>query len=283
MNTKNNQKKVSVIIPCFNQGGFVEDAVLSAVNQTYKNIEIICINDASTDNSSSVLKKLADTYRNIVFFDEKENRGVIYARNLGISAATGDYILPLDADNKIERTFIEKTVEILEKNPDIGVVCSKVKIFGEENKNWNLSEPELKNILYSNNVDNCALFRKSDFLAIGGYKEYMQDGYEDWDLWLSFLEKGLRIHRIDEYLFNYRKHKEESRTKSIDNKKMNNIYRQIITNHLSLFLKEESFTEKIFKSSLNRILKYKKLNILFLSAAILELIIIGLLIFSIVA
>ncbi len=283
MNTKNNQKKVSVIIPCFNQGGFVEDAVLSAVNQTYKNIEIICINDASTDNSSSVLKKLADTYRNIVFFDEKENRGVIYARNLGISAATGDYILPLDADNKIERTFIEKTVEVLEKNPDIGVVCSKVKIFGEENKNWNLSEPELKNILYSNNVDNCALFRKSDFLAIGGYKEYMQDGYEDWDLWLSFLEKGLRIHRIDEYLFNYRKHKEESRTKSIDNKKMNNIYRQIITNHLSLFLKEESFTEKIFKSSLNRILKYKKLNILFLSAAILELIIIGLLIFSIVA
>ena len=283
MNTKNNQKKVSVIIPCFNQGGFVEDAVLSAVNQTYKNIEIICINDASTDNSSSVLKKLADTYRNIVFFDEKENRGVIYARNLGISAATGDYILPLDADNKIERTFIEKTVEVLEKNPDIGVVCSKVKIFGEENKNWNLSEPELKKILYSNNVDNCALFRKSDFLAIGGYKEYMQDGYEDWDLWLSFLEKGLRIHRIDEYLFNYRKHKEESRTKSIDNKKMNNIYRQIITNHLSLFLKEESFTEKIFKSSLNRILKYKKLNILFLSAAILELIIIGLLIFSIVA
>lgn len=283
MNTKNNQKKVSVIIPCFNQGGFVEDAVLSAVNQTYKNIEIICINDASTDNSSSVLKKLADTYRNIVFFDEKENRGVIYARNLGISAATGDYILPLDADNKIERTFIEKTVEVLEKNPDIGVVCSKVKIFGEENKNWNLSEPELKNILYSNNVDNCALFRKSDFLAIGGYKEYMQDGYEDWDLWLSFLEKGLRIHRIDEYLFNYRKHKEESRTKSIDNKKMNNIYRQIITSHLSLFLKEESFTEKIFKSSLNRILKYKKLNILFLSAAILELIIIGLLIFSIVA
>ena len=279
MNTKNNQKKVSVIIPCFNQGGFVEDAVLSAVNQTYKNIEIICINDASTDNSSSVLKKLADTYRNIVFFDEKENRGVIYARNLGISAATGDYILPLDADNKIERTFIEKTVEVLEKNPDIGVVCSKVKIFGEEMA----VNAQIKNILYSNNVDNCALFRKSDFLAIGGYKEYMQDGYEDWDLWLSFLEKGLRIHRIDEYLFNYRKHKEESRTKSIDNKKMNNIYRQIITNHLSLFLKEESFTEKIFKSSLNRILKYKKLNILFLSAAILELIIIGLLIFSIVA
>lgn len=279
MDFANNFKKVSIIIPCYNQGQYVKDAVLSAINQTYENIEIICINDGSTDDSGNILKKLADKYKSLIVFDEKENRGVIYARNLGIKAASGDYILPLDADDKIERTFIEKTVEILEKNPDIGVVCTKVKIFGEENKNWNLSEPELKNILYSNNVDNCALFRKSDFLEIGGYKEYMQDGYEDWDLWLSFLEKGFQIYRIDEYLFNYRKHKEESRTKTIDNKKMNNIYKQILTNHLSLFLKEKTFIEKIFKSSLNRILKYKKLSLIFITAACFELIIIGLIIF----
>ena len=108
-------KKVSIIIPCYNQGRFVGEAIQSSLNQTYKNIEIVCVNDCSADNSSEIIKDFAKKYKNILFFDLTENKGVINARNLAIEACRGDYILPLDADDTIEPTYVEKAIQILDK------------------------------------------------------------------------------------------------------------------------------------------------------------------------
>ena len=275
-------KKVSVIIPCYNQSKFVQEAIESVIKQTYSNIEIVCINDGSTDNSSQVIQKLVQKYRQIVFFDEKDNCGVIYARNTAINAATGEYILPLDADDTIEPEYIEEAVKVLDNSPDTGIVYSKARLFGTQNKEWKLPDYSKSNILYANCIFVSAMFRKSDFISIGGYKEYMKDGYEDWDLWLSFIEKGFNVHRIDKILFNYRKYNDSNRTAKIDKPKMIDIYKNIIKNHIQLYLQDDSFATNIFFSTEKKLKKYKKLFFCALISNIFLIIIICVLIIFLV-
>ncbi len=267
-------KKVSVIIPCYNQSMFIQEAIESVIKQTYSNIEIVCINDGSTDNSSQVIQRLAQKYKQIIFFDEKENHGLIYARNTAINAASGEYILPLDADDTIEPEYIEETVKILANNPDTGIVYSKARLFGTQNKEWKLPDYSKSNILYANCIFVSAMFRKSDFISIGGYKECMKDGYEDWDLWLSFIEKGFNVHRIDKILFNYRKHNKNSRSSQITKKQMNNIYKTILKHHTSLYIENDTITQKLFSSSDKKLQKYKKICLSFSWFIIIELLII---------
>ena len=266
-------KKVSIIIPCCNQGAFVSEAIDSALAQTYTNIEIICVNDGSADNSAEIIEKIAQKHENIIFLDEKENKGVISARNLAISKSTGDYILPLDADDTIEPAYVEKAVNILENNPKIGIVYCKARLFGEKRGEWKIPPFSESEFIYINSIFAASLFRKSDFEKAGGYKEYMKDGYEDWDLWMSFIENGLKVFRIDEVLFNYRQHKKSknaSRTQKIDKTKMDNIYKNIIAHHFPLYLKDSSFIDKVFRGQLKKLKKYKKLFKNSLAAGIIE-------------
>lgn len=255
-------KKVSIIIPCYNQAGYVEEAVLSAINQTYQNIEIICVNDGSTDKTSEVIRMLVNKYKNIVFFDESENKGVVAARNFAIQACTGEYILPLDADDTIEPTYVEKAVKVLDENKNIGVVYCRAKIFGAEDKIWDLPAYNKESFLYRNVVFCTALFRKSDFVKAGGYKANMEHGCEDYDLWLSFVELGLDVYQIDEILFNYRKHHNESRTDS-SIKNIHKIFKQIIKNHLDLYLDNKYFIRKILTDTEGINIKKKKYKNLF--------------------
>lgn len=273
-------KKVSVIIPCYNQGKYVSDAINSVLAQTYKDIEIVIVNDGSTDNSNEIIKTFADKYKNILFFDENKNKGVINARNMAIEAASGEFILPLDADDTIEPTYIEKAVKILKENPNIGIVYCKARMFGIKNEYWDLKDFDKSNILYDNCIFCSALFRKADFIKVGMYKDYMLYGCEDYDLWLSFIEQGFDVYRIDEILFNYRQYEEDSRS-TICSKNQDNIWKALIKNHIDLYLGDEQFLEKIhndFKKVNKKLKKYKKLFNIFLPIMIVELIIIIILI-----
>ena len=97
-------KLVSIIIPCFNQEKFISDAIMSAENQTYKDIEIVFIDDCSTDASLEVVNELKKKYTNIVVLKNETNLGVVDSRNKAIDVAKGFYILPLDGDDTIEPT-----------------------------------------------------------------------------------------------------------------------------------------------------------------------------------
>ena len=92
-------KKVSIIIPCYNNEKYVEEAIESALNQTYQNIEIVCINDGSTDSSTEKIKPYKK-YSNFIFIDNKENKGVIYSRNYAIDIATGEVTSKIINKNK---------------------------------------------------------------------------------------------------------------------------------------------------------------------------------------
>lgn len=260
-------KKVSIIIPCYNQGKYVSDAINSALKQTYKNTEIVCINDGSTDNSSKIIKTFADKYKNILFIDEPLNKGIISARNTAILSSNGEYILPLDADDTIEPSYVEKAVKILDTKPDIGIVYCKVKLFGRINKNADLKSFDKSSFLYQNCIHNTAMYRKKDFIEVGMYKDNMKYGAEDYDLWLSLVEQGFSVYQMDEFLFNYRQYKEVSRTKT-SKQNIDKVWKSLITNHKKLYFNDEQFIDKVLPSFVypdyKKIMKkYKKYKMLF--------------------
>lgn len=115
-------KKVSLIIPVYNTEEYLEKCLSSAVNQTYTNLEIICINDGSTDQSGKIVDEFAKRDKRIIAIHQS-NHGESYARNQGLKAATGDYIAFMDCDDWIDPRMYEVLVDVLEKN-DVDIVAS---------------------------------------------------------------------------------------------------------------------------------------------------------------
>lgn len=104
---ENNREKVSIIIPIYNTEAYLEKCIKSVLDQTYKNLEIILINDGSSDRSADIAKKYGEMDKRVLYFEQK-NSGVSSARNYGLDLATGDYILFIDSDDWVESTIVEK-------------------------------------------------------------------------------------------------------------------------------------------------------------------------------
>lgn len=194
---------VSIIIPCYNQGKYLQEAVDSVLASTYENIEIIVINDGSYLDVEFLQSFCAQKTKII----NQDNQGVIKARNKGITEAKGKYILPLDADDKIHPEYIEKAVKILDENDKAGIVYCDAEFFGTKTGKWKINNYKFPNILFKNMIFTSAMFRKSDWEKTGGYKLEMELGCEDWELWISLIEMGLKPYKIPEVLFYYRKEK----------------------------------------------------------------------------
>ena len=232
-------------MPCYNKAEYVEEAIESVLKQTYNNIEIIVVNDGSTDNSSEVIKSISDRNENIIFFDEKENRGVVWARNFGIAKATGEFILPLDADDTIQATFIEKAVRILERNSKMVISCKNVF---DKDANDNKGLIDTQKIVLGDEIFVCtSMFRKTDFEEVGGYKEiFNKIGCEDFELYVNFISKGYKFYKINERLFNYRRNTNKNRT-SIQLSNSFKIKKKMVELYPDLYLNEKNI-EILFSS-----------------------------------
>ncbi|MEC0213249.1 glycosyltransferase [Paenibacillus ehimensis] len=217
--------KVSVVIPCYNHGKYVEEAIKSVLDSTYENIEIIVVNDGSTcEDTISILKDLEIKYKDIVFIHQS-NKGLPGARNSGIRVSTGEYILPLDADDLIAPTFIEKAVWVLIRKPEISLVYSNVQLFGKENYVWYTKDFSFNELLIDNYIPATALFRKKIWEQLDGYDESFAKGYEDWEFWLRIASNGFKGYKINEVLFFYRKHEVSMLSES--NKKRKELIKKI--------------------------------------------------------
>ena len=223
-------------MPCYNHGEFIEEAVDSVLQQSYQNIEIIIVDDASTDKNvrekiNAIQEK--DSRIKSIFLDE--NSGPSEARNRGIEAAEGLYILPLDADDRIDPTYVEKAVSVIESNPDIGVVYCEADFFGTVQGKWKLPQYSFPEILFYNMVFSTALYRKTDWKRYGGYNKNMRDGLEDWDFWLNFTTEQKTFIRIPETLFFYRQRERIlTRNGSIEREKSIQLLSNIFLNHRDL-------------------------------------------------
>lgn len=194
--------KVSVIIPCYNHGVFLPETLESLRLQTYKYFEIIVVDDGSTDKGTiDILESLDQQDIRVI---RTQNRGVSAARNRGISEALGEYILPLDADDKIASSYLEKATVVLDEDPRVGVVFSERVMFGEREGIDPLPAYDERAMLIENLIYPAAMFRKSDWKRAGGYNEQMVYGWEDWDFWLAMIRLPVKVVKIPEELFFYR-------------------------------------------------------------------------------
>ncbi|OQX19233.1 MAG: hypothetical protein BWK76_05285 [Desulfobulbaceae bacterium A2] len=194
--------RVSVIIPCYNQGAFVHEAIDSVLRQGWQDFEIIVVNDGSTEEESRRILAALDRPRTTVL--HTDNQGLAAARNNGIRAAGGEYILPLDADDRIGPRYLEQAVAALDSRPELGIVYCRAELFGAVEGPWQLPEFSLAEMLQDNCIFCTALFRRSDWELVGGYDPSLTYGWEDYDFWLALLERGRRVLCLPETHFFYR-------------------------------------------------------------------------------
>lgn len=187
----NNEEKVSIVVPVYNVALYLAECIESIINQTYKNIEVIIVNDGSTDNSKEICESYEKKDDRIIFIT-KQNNGAASARNCGLNSVTGEYISFVDSDDILELNYIERLVTTLKENNADIAVCSY----------YNLYKNVVKEQVYEYQLICC-----SD-------EEYLERFLDDWTcglIWNKLFKvnviKNIRFeegHKIDDEFFTYR-------------------------------------------------------------------------------
>jgi glycosyltransferase involved in cell wall biosynthesis len=222
---------LSVIVPCHNYGQYVREALKSVSSQTFTRVEIIVVDDGSTDSATlHVLESLRQEGIRVL---RQEHSGPARTLNLGISAASGKYFCCLSADDRVEPTYFEKCLFLLESNPGISFAYSLIRTFGRD-EGVGVTQPfNLGLLLAYNHVCGSAVVLKKAWEAVGGFDPLMP-AYVDWDFWIRLGKRGFRGKLIPEPLFNWRRHS-NALGKRADEKRPELVSR-IRANHADLYL-----------------------------------------------
>lgn len=199
MRRKDEAPRVTVVIPVYMQGRFLYRSIGSVLKQTYKRYEIVVVNDGSPDRCSHIVKNMQKCVgEGVIRLVEQKNKSLAWARNAGFEAARTPYVLPLDADNALMPTMLEKCVGVMEKDPTVGVVFTDMKLMsgGVFRQFYDIEAFKKRNY-----IDALALVRKSVWKAVGGYVP--MGGLEDWDIWHSCHDHNVKFVKVAEPLFLY--------------------------------------------------------------------------------
>ena len=197
--------RVSVVIPCYDYGHLLGEAVDSCIRQTHPPHEILVIDDGSTDRT----REVARGYGSVVTYVPMEHAGVSAARNLGARLVTGDYVVFLDADDVLEPVYIRRCLEALASAPpQIAYAYTPMRYFGYRRGETRASPFSVRTLRYGNYVNVSALMR-AHVLAAVTFSEDLP-GLEDFDFFLSLADRGWGGVRVNEPLLRYRKHDSSS-------------------------------------------------------------------------
>ncbi len=202
-------KLVSVVVPIYNMEHFLEETVNAILASDYSNFEVILMDDGSKDSSWQLAQELAAKDARIRAYHQ-DNGGASAARNHAIRLAKGYYILPVDADNNITPTYMRLAAEYLDSHPKVKVVSCQVEYFGDKSGPIKFAKFSREKLAVRNMIDNCAMYRKSDWEACGGYTEHIK-GREDWVFWISIFRTGGEFYRLPVLGFYYRVHANSKR------------------------------------------------------------------------
>ncbi|MEQ9822798.1 MAG: glycosyltransferase [Puniceicoccaceae bacterium] len=198
---QNDKPLVSVVIPFFNQATTLSETLESVRSSNYPELEIVVVNDGST---SPAAKRCFDSLEGVVKV-EQCNRGLSAARNAGIRASKGKYVLPLDSDDLLHPEYLNKAVTALESCPDLGYVSCYTRNFGAFDTPYYPIGYVSKLMPYLNTSGKCTnLYRRELFNITEGYDECM-NSYEDWDFLLTLEDAGVEGDILPEELFYYRR------------------------------------------------------------------------------
>jgi len=223
---------ISIVISCYNDSKYVEQAVYSALDQTYVNKEVIVIDDGSDEETKAVLKRLEPKITKLI---TQDNKGQSAARNRGIQEAMGEYILILDSDDYFDSTFIEKAIVFFGDN-EVKIVTCQARLLFDDNSSYIYIPPggNMKNFLINNGALGTSLFKKQGWYDCGGYDEGMREGFEDWEFFIRILKDGGVTEVIQEPLYMYRKRSNTTTARA--NKVKYRLLNYIYLKHRELFI-----------------------------------------------
>jgi glycosyltransferase involved in cell wall biosynthesis len=234
---KDHQKPlVSIVIPYHEALSWLPETLDSVFAQSYKNFEVIIIDDGSKNfplNRHQGILYTNEERRKKIRIYTQQNKGLAAARNAGIEKSVGEYIVPLDADDLLHPIFLEKCVEEFKRNPDVGFVYTGFVFFGDKKSHSRLQEYNFYILLQSNFLIATAMFLKKAWREVGGYDENMRGGMEDWEFWIRLGKHAWFGKLIPEYLFFYRQRKGSMFEGAFSDKK--NVLRYIHAKHADLF------------------------------------------------
>lgn len=201
MTSHNQDPAVSVVVPCFNGGRYVDALLDCLARQTDRGFEIVIIDDGSTEQATRDKLASLDPAIRVI---RQDNKGLSGARNTGFREARADLILTLDCDDTVEPDTIELLKEKLANaSAQVAVAFSDLRLAGASDavipRNFNAFD-----LLFSNTLPSCLMVRKAAWRAVGGYDENMRDGYEDWEFYLRLALAGFSGRGVDKPLYNYR-------------------------------------------------------------------------------
>jgi len=226
---------VTAVIPCFNQGQYVAEALNSLRAQTLGRWCAILLDDCSTDGvSADLCRQQADEQVEVICLDSNHGRSLV--RNVGIEAATTEAIFSLDADDCLEPEHFARTVPLLLAEPNVGVVYTDYKRFGDRTGLLRGAPFDLRTMYLRQYIWAGSLFRRSAWAKTIGYSDDFRDGNEDYDFFLRIIEADYRGVYLPEALFRYRVHATSwSTTQSADDDRVLRSYLRIFEQHRAGF------------------------------------------------
>jgi glycosyltransferase involved in cell wall biosynthesis/SAM-dependent methyltransferase len=192
---------VSIVIPTYDHGAYLKEAVDSALAQTYRNVEVIVVDDGSTDaETPRVLGAIQDPRVRVI---RQQHQGLASARNNGMGAARGDYLVFLDADDRLERHAAAILLYALLQNPGAAYAYPAQRFFGDEELVWTPQAYNGYDLLWSNHPSACSMIRRE---AAGRFRPEMDEGYEDWEYWVRLSGEGRYGLSAPAPVFEHRRH-----------------------------------------------------------------------------
>lgn len=195
---------VSIVVLCHNYGRFLPEAIESALGQDYPSLEVLVVDDGSTDDSLEIASGYADRARILT----QENQGLARTCNRGARESSGEYFVFLSADDRLEPTYVSELMQAIEREPEASFAYCSAQLFGAES-GVAPSRPfsAFSLIRGRNYINGSALTRRADYLAAGGYPEDLgEDAFDDWDFWLTMLEQGHRGTYVPKPILHWRRH-----------------------------------------------------------------------------
>lgn len=243
--------KISVIVPCYNQGKFLSDALDSVINQTMTAWECIIVDDGSTDNSLEIAKIYATKDCRIQYVHQ-ENAGPSAARNKGVSLTSASLIFFLDGDNKIYPDFLKMGVGYMNSHKECVLFNSRATYFGDKAGEFTLRYTSYKDLLVDNSIDCACIVRREEFNRIGGFDENLK-GYEDWEFFIRLLYHNDKIFQDPRHLFFYR---------VSDNPNSVNLHAKASNNEKTMYIYRKHIDkyEEYFGTPFNVTHEYNRLN-----------------------
>ena len=201
---------VSVVMPAYNMEAYLAQSVESVLASDYKNIELLIIDDGSTDSTLAIAQQYEAKDSRVKALT-KSNGGQGRARNYGVECATGKYLLLVDSDDLIGRSYISKAVAVMEQSDNVKVVTCRGEFFDGRIGAWKLKSYTPSTLARKNVFTISSMMRRDDYIRVGGFDANMHNYCEDWAFWIALLKDGGEVVKLDSVEFYYRVRRGSSR------------------------------------------------------------------------